>query len=101
MRDKLIHFINEIATIMYVGGIFSHIVIGAVLGHEDPVAAYNVGVYKELSAYILILPGLALKVCVDLYLFTRYERVPNWLKKMKLACIAFFSRERLRFSWYL
>ncbi|MFB9216461.1 enoyl-CoA hydratase [Vibrio sinaloensis] len=90
MRDKLIHFINEIATIMYVGGIFSHIVIGAVLGHEDPVAAYNVGVYKELSAYILILPGLALKVCVDLYLFTRYERVPNWLK-MKLACIAFLA----------
>ena len=31
---KVLDFIQEIGTIMYVGGILSHIVIGVVLGHQ-------------------------------------------------------------------
>ena len=62
LSRKILDFIAEIGTIMYVGGILSHIVIGNILGHPDPQTALNVYTYKELSAYILILPGLGLKV---------------------------------------
>ena len=68
MKIKFINFINELGTIMYVGGILSHIVIVATLGHDSPMTAYHVGIYKELSAYILILPWLGLKMFADLYL---------------------------------
>ena len=89
-REKLIHFLSEIGTIMYVGGILSHIIIGAVVGHPDAQTAYNVYTYKELSAYILILPGMGLKVFADLYLYKIYEVKPNWLK-VKLIMMAFLS----------
>ena len=59
---KYLNFIQEIGTIMYVGGILSHIVIGVIFSDADPNAIYNVYVYKEKSAYILILPGLGLKI---------------------------------------
>ena len=39
---KLVEFINEIAGILYVGGIASHIVIGAVVGTPDAQTAYTV-----------------------------------------------------------
>ena len=87
---KFINFIQEIGTIMYVGGILSHIVIGAVLGHPDAQTAYNVYVYKEMSAYILILPGMALKIVSDLYLYYSYKVKPNWLK-VKLLMVAFLA----------
>jgi len=77
---KIIDFIQEIGTIMYVGGILSHIVIGAVIGIPDAKTAYIVYEYKEMSAYILILPGLFLKVLSDIALYTQYEVKPNWLK---------------------
>ena len=79
-KEKFANFIGEIGTIMYVGGILSHIIIGAVLGHPDAGTAYNVYTYKELSAYILILPGMGLKLICDLYLYYSYEVTPNWLK---------------------
>jgi hypothetical protein len=75
---------------MYVGGILSHIIIGAVVGHPDAQTAYNVYTYKELSAYILILPGMGLKVFADVYLYKTYDIKPNWLK-IKLAMMAFLS----------
>lgn len=87
---KILNFVQEIGTIMYVGGILSHIVIGAVLGHSDVSTAYHVSVYKEMSAYILILPGLALKIISDGILFFRYEIKPNWLK-IKLLMTAFLA----------
>ncbi|MFA0414439.1 enoyl-CoA hydratase [Vibrio renipiscarius] len=90
MKNKIVKFINEIGTIMYVGGILSHIVIGAVLGHENALTAYNVGTYKELSAYILILPGLGLKLLADLYMYKQYQTTPNWFK-IKLLMLAFLS----------
>lgn len=90
MKKKLINFINEIGTIMYVGGILSHIVIGAVLGHETAITAYNVGTYKELSAYILILPGLGFKLLADIYIYKHYQVTPNWLK-IKLLMLGFLS----------
>jgi len=89
-KQKFIHFLSEIGTIMYVGGILSHIIIGAVVGHPDAETAYNVYTYKELSAYILILPGMGLKVVSDLYLYYTYEVKPNWLK-VKLVMMAFLS----------
>ncbi len=89
-KEKFANFIGEIGTIMYVGGILSHIIIGAVLGHPDAQTAYNVYTYKELSAYILILPGMGLKLICDLYLYYSYEVVPNWLK-VKLAMMAFLA----------
>ena len=42
------------------------------------------------SAYILILPGLALKVVCDLVDFFRLNPKPNWLK-LKLFCMAFLA----------
>ncbi|MCF7502323.1 MULTISPECIES: enoyl-CoA hydratase [Vibrio] len=90
MNNRLINFLNEIGTIMYVGGILSHIVIGATLGHETAEMAYHVGMYKELSAYILILPGLGLKLFADLYYYFSVKQKPNWLK-VKLVMLAFLS----------
>lgn len=90
MKIKFINFINELGTIMYVGGILSHIVIGATLGHESPMTAYHVGIYKELSAYILILPGLGLKVFADLYLYRLYDYKPYWLR-IKLLLLSFLT----------
>ncbi|AIW16903.1 enoyl-CoA hydratase [Vibrio tubiashii ATCC 19109] len=90
MKIKFINFINELGTIMYVGGILSHIVIGATLGHESPITAYHVGIYKELSAYILILPGLGLKVLADLYLYRQFDYKPNWLR-IKLLLLSFLA----------
>lgn len=87
---KALNFIQEIGTIMYVGGILSHIVIGVVLGHENASTAYNVYTYKEISAYVLILPGLALKVISDLVLYFNYKIKPNWLK-VKMLMMAFLT----------
>ena len=87
---KVLDFIQEIGTIMYVGGILSHIVIGVVLGHPDAETAYHVYVYKEKSAYVLILSGLMLKVISDLILYTQFETTPNWLK-VKMAMMTFLS----------
>lgn len=75
---------------MYVGGILSHIVISNVLGHSDPVTVLNVYTYKELSAYILILPGLGLKVASDILLYRSFEVKPNWLK-LKFVMITFLT----------
>ncbi len=87
---KLLNFIQEIGTILYVGGILSHITIGVVLGHSDASTAYHVYVYKEMSAYILILPGMALKIISDVILLFQYEIKPNWIK-IKLLMIAFLA----------
>jgi hypothetical protein len=87
---KVFSFIGEIGTIMYVGGILSHIVIGAVLGHENAQVAYNVSVYKEMSAYILILPGLALKIISDIALYKSFDVIPNWFK-IKIAAMLFLT----------
>lgn len=87
---KLFSFIGEIGTIMYVGGILSHIVIGAVLGHENAQVAYNVSVYKEMSAYILILPGLALKIISDIALYKSFDVIPNWFK-VKITALVFLT----------
>ncbi len=87
---KMLDFIQEIGTIMYVGGILSHIVIGVVLGHPDAETAYTVYVYKETSAYILILPGLALKVACDLILYFALGVRANWLKG-KMLMMTFLS----------
>lgn len=88
--NKILDFIQEIGTIMYVGGILSHIVIGVTLGHSDAATAYNVYVYKETSAYILILPGLALKFVCDLIMYFRFKIKPNWLKA-KIAMMTFLA----------
>lgn len=87
---KLVNFANEIGAIMYVGGIASHIIIGAVLGTPDPETAYQVYTYKELSAYILILPGLALKILCDLILYFYYGERGNWMK-VKAVLVAFLT----------
>ncbi len=87
---KLVEFVNEIATIMYVGGILSHIVIGIVLGHPDASTAFHVYQYKLASAYILILPGLGLKIAADLSLYFIFGVKRNWLK-LKFLMIAFLS----------
>lgn len=87
---KLIEFIHEIGTIMYVGGILSHIVMGAAIGHPDASTAFHVYQYKEISAYILILPGLGLKIFADLVLFYGFKVRANWLKA-KLVMTAFLT----------
>ncbi len=89
MRE-FIAFLHEIGTIMYVGGILSHIVIGAMFAHSDPQTTVTVYAYKLQSAYILILPGLALKVVTDLILWFGY-RERAWWMRIKLACTAFLT----------
>ncbi|MCK5125586.1 MAG: enoyl-CoA hydratase [candidate division Zixibacteria bacterium] len=90
MMKKVLDFVQEVGTIMYVGGILSHIVIGNVLGTSDASTVYNIYVYKELSAYILILPGLGLKIISDIVLFFQLRPKPNWLK-IKLVMVAILS----------
>ena len=87
---KFVDFLNEIAGILYVGGILSHIVLGATVGSPDPQTAVTVYTYKELSAYILILPGLALKVMCDLILYVHYRERGNWIK-VKAVFMAFLT----------
>lgn len=87
---KILDFIQEIGTVMYVGGILSHIVIGAVVGHPDASTAFTVYTYKEMSAYILILPGLAIKFICDLLMYFQFEVKPYWLK-IKLAMMVFLA----------
>lgn len=87
---KLIDFLHEIGTIMYVGGILSHIVIGVFFAHSTPETTITVYTYKLESAYILILPGLGLKILTDLMLWFAYgERA--WWMRIKLACTAFLT----------
>lgn len=87
---KILDFVQEIGTIMYVGGILSHIVIGVVVGHPDASTAFTVYSYKESSAYILILPGLAIKFICDLIMYFQFSVKPNWLK-IKLAMMVFLA----------
>lgn len=87
---KAINLINEIAGILYVGGILSHIVIGATIGSADAQTTVTLYTYKELSAYILILPGLGLKVLCDLSLYFGYGVRDNWMK-VKLALMGFLT----------
>jgi hypothetical protein len=79
-------FLHVIGTIMYVGCILSHIVISNVLGHGDVEAVYYTYVYKELSAYILILPGIAIKTVSGAVMYSQIKPRPLWLKiKVGLA----------------
>lgn len=87
---KALDFIQEIGTIMYVGGILSHIVIGIIFSDADANTVYNVYVYKEKSAYILILPGLALQILSDIALYLLFKKKPNWLK-LKFVAVAFLT----------
>jgi hypothetical protein len=87
---KLLHFIHEIGTIMYVGGILSHIVIGAIFSHVSPETAVTIYTYKLQSAYILILPGLGIKILTDLILFLIYAERAWWMR-VKLAATAFLT----------
>ncbi len=87
---RILSFLQEIGTIMYVGGILSHIVIGVLFENADALTMYNIYIYKESSAYILILPGLGLKILSDLVLFFLLKEKPNWLK-LKLALMAFLT----------
>ena len=87
---RLVDSLNEIAGILYVGGIVSHIVIGAVVGTPDAETAYLVYTYKEMSAYIMILPGLALKILCDAILYIQFRERANWMK-VKAVLIAFLT----------
>jgi len=87
---KIIAFLHEIGTIMYVGGILSHIVIGAIFAHSAPETTVTVYTYKLQSAYILILPGLAIKIVTDLILWFAY-RERAWWMRVKLLCTAFLT----------
>lgn len=87
---KLVQFLGEIGNILYVGGILSHIVIGILFAGDGPHTAVTVYTYKLQSAFILILPGLALKIVVDLVLFIVFvERA--WWMRIKLAAMTFLT----------
>lgn len=87
---KLIQFLGEIANILYVGGILSHIVIGILFAGADPETTVTVYLYKLQSAFILILPGLALKIVVDLILFFVFAERAWWMR-IKLAATTFLT----------
>lgn len=79
-KRKFLNFLQELGTIMYVGGILSHVVIGIIFQDADPSSIFNVYTYKEQSAYILILPGLGIKIISDLLLYFSFTIKPDWLK---------------------
>jgi len=83
-------FIHEIGTIMYVGGILSHIVIGILFAQSSPETTVVVYTYKLQSAYILILPGLGLKIATDLFAFL-ILRERAWWMRIKLGMTAFLT----------
>lgn len=87
---KLLNFIQEVGTIMYVGGILSHIIIGIIFHGSEPSTIFDIYTYKEQSAYILILPGLAIKIISDLILYFTYKEKPNWLK-LKILMMAILA----------
>ncbi|MCP4303524.1 MAG: enoyl-CoA hydratase [bacterium] len=87
---KVVGFIDLIGNIMYVGGILSHIVIGLLFAGSSPDVMVTVYTYKLQSAYMLILPGLGLKIAVDLVLWFVY-REHAWWMRIKLAAIAFLT----------
>ncbi len=87
---KAVQFLHEIGSIMYVGGILSHIVIGVIFSHSDPETTITVYIYKLQSAYILVLPGLTLKIITDLILWFGYQERAWWMR-VKLACTAFLT----------
>jgi hypothetical protein len=86
--EKITQFIYLIGTVMYVGGILSHIVISAVLGEDNLQAIYYTAIYKEESAYILILPGLAIKLLASMLVARNYQPKPLWLK-VQFVCMVF------------
>lgn len=87
---KLVEFLGDIANILYVGGILSHIVIGILFAGAAPETMVTVYTYKLQSAFLLILPGLALKIIVDLVLWVVFgERA--WWMRIKLAATAFLT----------
>lgn len=87
---KLLSFLHEIGTIMYVGGILSHIVIGILFAQSSPETTVVVYTYKLQSAYILILPGLGLKIATDLILFFCFQERAWWMR-IKLGMTAFLT----------
>ncbi|MCW8330959.1 enoyl-CoA hydratase [Photobacterium sp. SDRW27] len=90
LSQKLVSLMYLVGIIMYVGGILSHIVIPNVLGTTDLYAIYYTAVYKQQSAYILILPGLVLKLLATLIESREYKQKPLWLK-VQYACMAFLT----------
>lgn len=90
MARRGVEFLNEIAGILYVGGILSHIVIGAVIGSPDAGTAAIVYQYKLISAYVLILPGLGVKILCDLSLFLVWNERAWWMR-IKLVLISFLA----------
>lgn len=87
---KLVNFLHEIGTIMYVGGILSHIVIGILFAHSSPETTVTIYTYKLESAYILILSGLSIKIVTDLVLLFIYGETAWWMR-IKLAMTAFLT----------
>ncbi len=96
MIRKLIDFAHEIGNILYVGGILSHIVIGAVFANAAPDTMVTVYTYKLQSAYILILPGLTLKIVCDLILFL-YCLERAWWMRIKLLAAAVLATNAFLF----
>lgn len=90
IKQNLINLLFLIGIIMYVGGILSHIVIGNVYNHDDINALYYMSVYKEQSAYILIIPGLILKLLATFMESKHYEIKPVWLK-VQYVCMTFLT----------
>lgn|GEM_PF-1010166 len=95
-NHKNIDFVHEIGNILYVGGILSHIIIGALFANSAPEIMVTVYSYKLYSAYILILPGLALKIVCDLVLYFIYGSRQWWLR-VKLAAAGLLAANAFLF----
>lgn len=96
MIRKLIDFAHEISNVLYVGGILSHILIGTLFANSAPDTMVTVYTYKLQSAYILILPGLVLKIVCDLILFFVY-REHAWWMRIKLMAAALLATNAFLF----
>lgn len=88
---KLFALFSEIGNIMYVGGILSHIVIGVMCVGASPEFVYSAYMYKEMSMYALIIPGLVIKIILDMVAFFVFKERAYWfyLKTFMLFILTF------------
>lgn len=91
MLRKTMLLFHVVGTIMYIGTILSHIASGIIAG-SDVQAVYNTAIFQETTAYIFILPGIALKTVSGFVMFSLYPEKPLWLKiKIGLAVFLAFN----------
>lgn len=79
MSVKFLRFLHVIATVLYMGGIITHIIIPVTAG-DDPVAMYYGRVFMTKIAWIMINPGFIIALLSGTVFWFKYKTRPRWMK---------------------